>query len=483
MESIDFRKKTIINDVRNKITGSDELKNKVPEVYDMISFKVIEEYGENYEHKFYHQIENEEIWKCVKEDLKEVEKIMGMHLYDYTTSDIEDFLLQYFLKRENLKLASILFRGSNEGKFNPKKSVNAHIKRGKFRYDYEAFVQTFNDREITSEEKFDLKLAWEILEAGRILLGRLAFQGCLKSVSYKNLFFQWCNIMEDIYEMCIAQIKSEYSSLQYVMMCIEIVSDSILRWLNDLVIVVSEEEVERYVERIFGYCKWSNEIIKQKNVNFKNDCYNLIEDFGVHIRCYVLKEERRIKGAIYQFLAEEELPKLNKKYSVVGKDISEMGKELKIYFEENDETRVLKKTFQSRVEDCKTVLKYYSEKHQLSMNPEDPIYLKAAYRELFVMTDVPKGIDRRKAKSFVNQIENDEFKELKNMTEKETFYRLKIQRGVERELENDDLRKKKARINQSYFNFEDSIMKEEYMRGNYLVDWLEVIRKLPSSLL
>ncbi len=104
------------------------------------------------------------------------------------------------------------------------------------------------------------------------------------------------------------------------------------------------------------------------------------------------------------------------------------------------------------------------------------IIMKAIYKECFLIKEIIPEINRRGIGSFVAYLKDKTLKKYPNFSDTEMFYYEKIIRGIYVECREMELYIQETNRLLKLYDAELNMIQHEYMEGNYLEKWANIIR-------
>lgn len=439
--------------------------------------------GNYSENKTYEIIAKEKIKETVRNNLRFVKSVMGMGLGAYSEQEISDLLeILFYFNYEN---SESFYRGEQKSGKTDWKSINAQIKKGKFLYKYEEIYDSLME----VAEKYGKKEATvhegensEKKDCTRF------YQYCLQPVQAKIRYhrerglYSYIRELLEKWEICMEtavsemkRIEQENTDLIYAYDYFVIVFESMREVIYQLYQFIYEYKKEKWDMQPF-FDSVLEEISLHHGMEKSN--YNLVQNYGIYIQLGFFVQERdifiKIIDALHEELVSGKYENYNGKYDVRDMNLDSLSiREIREMFCEGYNERIDR--FEKKYKDCMILFEWFTEHHKRSFFCEKAVAIKAIYRECFVYTDVPKGINRRGMKSFFKSLENEELKEALNMSETEMYVWEKIRRGICREknrLEEFILR---IEFMREFHDFEKKVVSYENRRNHYFSMWIDVL--------
>ncbi len=324
-----------------------DLEKKVPELYEEIKVQAewsYEERGVSLE-EMIETLAKEKIRDIIRNDKKRVQSLLKDKISEYSEDDLQKLLQTLFYLRYYERLPKKFYR-NNEKKdteINTYKSINAHLGKGGFTYDYEKFYQAlyhvaleqgfYNRGNIKSEQFRKALLAFrdELRDNEEQILNILyRYEKCSSEIRRKYLF-EWVDALAIGCKAIVTlECNQEYSLLCGVFYFSEIY-DSIHKVVRRAYIELAKRG--KTMDLSVPYINVLKEI-KVKNNEYSKS-YDLIQNYGLHIIMFAFRREQDVWVHILEYLYSEvqdgNYKELEEKYSVVNVDGLEV-KEVKKRF-------------------------------------------------------------------------------------------------------------------------------------------------------
>lgn len=212
---------------------------------------------------------------------------------------------------------------------------------------------------------------------------------------------------------------------------------------------VDENRDTQYIDTYIGKMKKSLEVIRKNNKE-EVEQYDLFQNFLLYLVMISLKHEREQWISINKYLIEET--------------------EKEVLFNEVK--------FQTKIADCKKIVDWYEVVKNVSFaHTSHTILYKAVYVECFLNKNRPKQFERCGVNALLRSMQNENNKDIGNLSEMELFYYEKILRGVSRELGNLERYVDERKAMLKLYEFEVELFDRKNLQGEYIGDWILMFQK------
>lgn len=444
----------------------------------------------------------EKIRKKIRKHYKYISELIGPEIEKYHENEVSDFLKWYFFRDYEIPGTADIFyrRTSKSGDF---KRLHAHMKDGKFEYNYEDFITAFMGIDIPREEKQKLNdihmaLEWHTANLHKGLEDwvdaskKNVSEYILRGIQYK-LKEVW-GLLMNVFQVAkddITELEdiSEHQTYTGVlgMGYVDILSCGVVNIFRTIAFELWERQgINNLLEQIKSYMERTEKILQEERTHTER--YELRQNYAAKLGMKILCRERVIWSDIHAFLLEESESERYSRYKeeYSTEQLEELSPEgFGIYnlknTEKKDEWKLIQKcfcegekssyldikSFSIRLNDCKEVWRWYKEERNINFKEMEWKILKAIYRELYLYSDIPQIIKQVKGQAFINSIKKEMFKSSKVMSELETFYLFKIRRGIAREY-NTLERFNSTEVVLCYYYKYEKVLFEKNWDGKYL---------------